>query len=290
MTGARFPVYIPSKSRAAIATTPRVLAELGIPYRIIVEEAQHAEYARHFDPATLLILDPEYQRTYDTCDDDGDTRSKGPGPARNFAWAHAISEGHPWHWVMDDNIKLFARLHRNQRIPVGDALIFEAMEDFALRYRNVGQVGPEYWMFAPSRVAAAPYVANRRIFSCNLIRCDLPMRWRGRYNEDLDLSLTMLKAGWCTVLFNAFLQYKETTQLMPGGNTEAFYAIEGTTLKSEMAVKLHPDCCRMVARYGRVHHLCDFSTWKNMPLVRRDDVVPGDPGRWASKQVPRRKS
>lgn len=288
--GPRFPVYIPSKSRAKIATTPKVLDELGVPYRIIVEAPQFDDYAASFGADRLLVLDPEFQRTYDTCDEGvPETKSKGPGPARNFAWAHSIEEGHAWHWVMDDNIQLFARLHRNQRVPVGDGMIFAAMEEFVLRYRNVGQAGPEYWMFAPSRVKSPPFVLNTRIFSCNLIRNDVPVRWRGRYNEDLDLSLSMLKAGWCTVSFRAFLQYKTTTQVLPGGNTEAFYAEEGTLRKSEMAVRLHPDVCRIVHRYGRVHHDCDFSPWKNLRLVPRDDAPPPDPDRYRMKRVPRRR-
>jgi len=46
-----------------------------------------------------------------------------------------------------------------------------------------------------------------------LIRNDVPYRWRGRYNEDTDLSLRMLKDRWCTIQFNAFLQGKAATPL-----------------------------------------------------------------------------
>lgn len=133
----RFPLYIPSKSRAKTGTTARALDDLGVPYRIVVEEQQLGDYAAEFPRSKLLVLDPEYQRTYDTFDDLGDKKSKGPGPARNFIWEHSISEGHPWHWVMDDNIKLFARLHQNVRRRVADGTMFAAMEDFCLRYSNV---------------------------------------------------------------------------------------------------------------------------------------------------------
>lgn len=287
-TAPRFPVYIPSKSRATIATTPHVLAALGVPHRIIVEDHQHDDYAATFGADRLLVLPRSYQDAYDTCDVGVDpAKSKGPGPARNFAWEHSLAEGAPWHWVMDDNIQLFARLHENKRVPVGDGLIFAAMEDFVLRYRNVGQAGPDYWMFAPSRSAARPFTLNTRIYSCNLIRNDLAFRWRGRYNEDTDLSLQMLKAGWCTVLFKAFLQFKTTTQVLPGGNTEAFYATEGTTPKSQMVVDLHPDVCRIVRRWGRVHHVCDYSPWRNQRLVRRDDVDLSGPNPYSMKLVPR---
>ena len=266
----RFPIYIPSKSRWHNATTMDALDRLGVPYRIIVEEPQFDRYADRWGADRILVLDPEYQERYETFDDDGDTRSRGPGPARNFAWQHAIDEGHDWHWVMDDNIRFFARFHRNQRIPVADGTILHAMETFVLRYENVGMAGPEYWMFVPSRVRTPPVVLNRRVFSCNLIRNDVPLRWRGRYNEDLDLSIMMLKHGWVTMVFRAFLQYKVPTQTMSGGNTEAFYAEEGTLRKSQMAVRMHPEIVRLVRRYGRWHHDADFSGFAHLTPIRRD--------------------
>ncbi len=270
----RFPLYIPSKSRAAIALTPRALDRMGVPYRLVVEEQQLAEYAEHFPPEKLLVLDPAYQRDYDTFDDLGDTKSKGPGPARNFIWDHSIAEGHAWHWVMDDNIRCFMRLYRNQRIPVGDGTCFYAMEDFCLRYENIAMAGPNYKMFCPSRIKQPPFIVGTRIYSCNLIRNDVPFRWRGRYNEDTDLSLRMLKAGWQTVQFNAFLQDKLPTQTLKGGNTEAFYAREGTLPKSQMLADMHPDVARVVWKFGRWHHHVDYSRFKRMPLIKRSDYVP----------------
>jgi TET-Associated Glycosyltransferase len=271
LSSPEFPIYIPSKSRAAVALTPRFLDQVKVPYRLVVEQDQYADYLRHFPAAKLLVLDPAFQKSYDTCDDLGDSKSRGPGPARNFIWEHAISEGAAWHWVMDDNIQLFARLHHNERIPVGDGTCFHAMEDFVLRYTNIGMAGPQYWMFAKSRMAWKPFVLNTRVYSCNLIRNDLPMRWRGRYNEDTDLSLRMLKAGWVTVLFNAFLQYKVTTQALRGGNTEAFYETEGTLPKSQMLVRLHPDVARLTWRFNRWHHYVDYQPFKDLALHRRPD-------------------
>lgn len=286
----RFPLYIPSKSRAETATTPRFLDTIGVPYRLVVEEQQYDEYAEYFDKSKLLILDKKYQDEYDTFDDLGNTKSKGPGPARNFIWEHSIAEGHDWHWVMDDNITIFARLHQNQRIPVGDGTIFHAMEEFVLRYDNIGMAGPQYWMFAPSRAQLPPFVVGTRIYSCNLIRNDLPFRWRGRYNEDTDLSLVMLKNGWQTVQFNAFLQYKLTTQTLSGGNTEAFYAEEGTLNKSQMLVKMHPDVARLVWKFNRWHHHVDYNGYKNMPLVKKKNATIVDKDLYKMKMVPRERS
>jgi hypothetical protein len=267
------PIYIPSKSRADTALTPRFFDFIGVPYRIVVEEQQHAAYRLYFPDDKLLVLDPAYQRDYDTCDDIGDDKSKGPGPARNFAWEHAISEGHAWHWVMDDNIKVFGRLHRNTRLRVGDGTIFRAMEDFCFRYDNVAMAGPNYWTFVTPRDPHPPFITGTRIYSCNLIRNDVQFRWRGRYNEDTILSLDMLKGDWMTVQFNAFLQHKVRTQTLGGGNTEAFYANEGTFPKSDMLVREHPDVARHAHRFGRDHHHVDYRQWLNKPLRRRKDYT-----------------
>ena len=270
----RFPIYIPSKSRAGlVACTMRTLDRMGVAYRIVVEEQQHDDYAARWGADRLLTLDPAYQRGYDTCDADDDIRiGLGSGPARNFIWDHAIAEGHVWYWCMDDNIAMFERFHHNNSHPVADGSILHAMEDFVLRYHNVAMAGPNYAMFVPSRHKRAPFRTGTRIYSCNLIRSDVPFRWRGRYNEDTILSLDILKAGWQTVLFDTFLQWKPVTQSLPGGNTEAFYAVKGTLPKSQMLARLHPDVTKVVWRWGRWHHQVDYSHWRGGPLVRRDGV------------------
>lgn len=258
----RFPIYIPSKGRHDSRLTVKALELLGIPYRIIVEQHQYADYAAVINPANILVLDPDYQRRYDTFDDLGDSKSKGPGAARNFAWDHSIAAGAEWHWVMDDNIVRFYRFNENLRVPVRSPVVMRCMEDFVLRYRNVAMAGPNYYMFVPKRHKIPPFIMNTRIYSCNLIRNDVPFRWRGRYNEDTDLSLRMLKAGWCTLQFNAFLQLKKHTQTIKGGNTADFYEKEGTGPKSLMLAAMHPDLARMTFRYGRVHHYVDYGGFK----------------------------
>ncbi|MGH2362105.1 MAG: hypothetical protein ACRDGM_16385, partial [bacterium] len=124
------PIYIVSKGRWEKRLTGDHLHAIGVPHFMVVEEEQHAAYAAAVSPSTtLLILDKNFQREYDTFDDMGDTKSKGPGAARNFAWAHAIASGAAWHWVMDDNINGFYRLFNNIKTPVKTGAIFRAMED-----------------------------------------------------------------------------------------------------------------------------------------------------------------
>jgi len=270
----RFPLYVVSKGRADSRLTIRALESYRVPYHVVVEEQEYSAYAAVIDPANILVLDPAYQRDYETCDALGDSKSKGPGPARNFVWDHAVAGGHEWHWVMDDNIRHFYYATDNQQIPVGDATCFHAMESFVLRYSNVAMAGPNYFMFFPRKQKNPPYVTNTRIYSCNLIRNDLAYRWRGRYNEDTDLSLRMLKDGWCTIQFNAFLQQKLPTQTLRGGNTDEFYRHEGTMAKSKMQYAMHPDVSVVKHKFGRWHHEVDYRRFKSNKLVLRLDAEP----------------
>ena len=279
--GPKHPIYIVSKGRSESRMTARALEVLGVPYFIVVEPQEVETYAKVIDPRKVLALDMAYKRDYDTCDDLGETKGKGPGGARNFAWDHAIASGAEWHWVMDDNINQFYRYNKNLKVPVRSGAIFRAMEDFVERYTNVLMAGPNYYMFVVRKAKVPPFVANTRIYSCNLIRNDAKYRWRGRYNEDTDLSLRMLKDGYCTVQFNAFLQEKITTQLLGGGNTAEFYASEGTGPKSAMQVKLHPDVSRIVYRFSRIHHHVDYSSFKANKMILKSALErPTEPNEY----------
>lgn len=273
----RFPIFIVSKGRWESRMSARYLDAMGVGYRVIVEQSELLDYAAVIDPAKLIVLDPAYQRDYDACMELRDGESRGSGPARNFAWDTAEREGARWHWTIDDNIRGWYRLHGNLKVPMADGTGFRAMEDFCDRFENVAMGGPNYFMFAPTRARLNPITLNTRIYSCNLIRTDLPFRWRARYNEDTDLSLRLLKAGWTTVLFNAFLQDKMNTQTMKGGNTDVLYAA-GTLAKSRMIADLHPDVARVVTRFGRDHHYVDYTPFADqLPRLKPGVAIPDEP-------------
>ena len=266
----RYPIYIVSKGRWKARLTSRALDQINVPYYIVVEEHERDQYASVIDQSKVIVLPAEYLKDYDTFDDVGDDLSKGPGAARNFCWDHSISLGNKRHWVMDDNISSFQRLNRNLMVKVASGTIFKATEDFVDRYANIAIAGFNYDFFVKTKMQPPAFVLNTRIYSCLLIDNDLPIRWRGRYNEDTDLSLRVLKAGRCTVQFNAFLQTKATTQTMIGGNTEAFYAREGTLPKSQMIALMHPDVAEVVWKFNRWHHRVAYSRFKKNKLIKVD--------------------
>ena len=271
-----YPIYIVSKGRWDTRLTSKALEKSNIPYYIIIEKQEYQDYANVIDPKKILILPTEYQDKYDTCDDLGSSKSKGPGPARNYAWEHSIALGAKWHWVMDDNIKVFNRLNRNKMVQVTSGAIFKASEDFVNRYENVAISGFNYDFFVQSKQQHPPYILNTRIYSCLLIRNDIPYRWRGRYNEDTDLSLRALKDKFCTIQFNTFLQEKAQTQTIKGGNTQEFYKKEGTLPKSKMLEDLHPDVAKVVWKFNRWHHHVDYRPFKKNRLIKKQGLVVPD--------------
>jgi len=281
MTNPKYPVYIISKGRHESMLTSRSLARMKVPHYIAIEPQDEALYEQALDNfgireyVTLLVA---------PFSNHGD----GPGRARNWCWDHSISIGATSHWVMDDNITDFYRLHENSRIRVESGVIFKAAEDFVDRYENVPISGFQYRFFIAPNQKYPPFVTNTRIYSTLLIRNDCKHRWRGRYNEDTDICLRVLKDGDCTIQFNAFLQGKAATQTVKGGNTAEFYHAEGTqdkaqwrdgqlnpegTInKSQMLVDMHPDVARMVFRYGRWHHYVDYGPFKKNQLKLKSDV------------------
>jgi len=117
-----------------------------------------------------------------------------------------------------------------------------------------------------------PYILNTRIYSCILIKNDLPHHWRGRYNEDTDLSLRCLKDGWCTVLFLAFLADKMATMTMSGGNTDQLYQGDGRLDMAKSLQEQHPDVVTITHKWDRWQHHVDYSQFKKNKLKLKGNV------------------
>jgi len=266
-----FPIYIVSKGRWKSRLTSKALESMNVPYNIIVEENEYEDYCSVIDKEKVLIKPKKYDDEYDTFYHDDDPR-KGVGTARNFAWDDSIKKGYSHHWVMDDNLDAFHRLNHNIKAEVTSGTIFKCMEDFVLRYRNIAIAGPNYYSFCKTTDSVGPFITNTRIYSCLFIKNDIPYRWRGRYNEDTDLCLRVLKDGWCTLQFNAFLAGKVTTQRMAGGNTDQFYKKEGTYNKSKMLEDMHPDVAKVVKKFNRYHHYVDYTPFKKNKLEKKQGL------------------
>ena len=256
----QYPVYIVSKGRWETRLTAKHLLRMGVPFSIVVEPQEYRQYAATLPPETILTLPFA-------------NLGQGSIPARNYIWEHAITTGTARHWILDDNIDGFYRLNYNLKTPCATGAIFRAAEDFVDRYENVAIAGFHYFMFASRKTEVPPFTLNTRVYSCILLKNDLPYRWRGRYNEDTDLSLRALKDGWCTVLFSAFLAMKQTTMTMKGGNSDELYQGDGRLLMARSLAEQHPDVVTVTRKWGRWQHQVDYRPFKKNALRLRPDVV-----------------
>lgn len=247
---------------------------MSVDHYIVVEESEYQNYVDSANSsATIIILPEKYLNNYDTCDNYGSSKSRGPGAARNFCKDHSVSNGYKKHWVMDDNLDAFHYLNRNEKYEVETGATLLAAEDYVDRFSNVPVSGLNYYSFCKKTDKVPPLVLNTRIYSCLLIDNTFDYHWRGRYNEDTDLSLRVLKDGLCTIQFNAFLCGKVTTQRMRGGNSKEFYDEEGTLPKSKMLEDLHPDVAKVVWKFNRWNHHVDYRPFKDNKLIFKEDYV-----------------
>jgi len=252
--------------------TSKTFEENDMDYRIVIEEQEYDKYASVINPKKILVLP---------------FKNLGLGgiPARNWIWEHSIAEGHKRHWVCDDNFRYLYRIHQNTKLRVRSSVPFRVLEDYTDRFTNVKMSGLNYHFFCPSFVKKEPAYYNTRIYSCILLDNSISERWRvlewdnkpAPFNEDTDLSLQLLKKGYCTILLNSFAVGKAATNQMKGGNTEAIYKIgdkKDFDNRYSFAASLHrahPDCVELTTKWGRHHHQVDYSHFqKNNRLILKD--------------------
>jgi hypothetical protein len=235
---------------------------LNVPYTIFVEPQDVEAYSAVVSRENIHVLPHA---------------NKGLTVTRNYIWDVAEQAGHEWFWTFDDNIACIYRYNRNHKIPCADGTPLAVIEEFVQRYTNIAIAGMHYEFFVKRKEAyVPPYYLNRRVYSNMLIRTRAVDRSGARlrnitfYNDDTDLCLRALKAGYCTVLVNAFLIDKQTTMTMRGGMTDYYLATQRRKEFVTELVAAHPDCTREIQRWRRHHHRVDYSQF-----TQRLERVPG---------------
>ena len=249
----KYPIYVISKGRHDRCLTARFLVRDGVPFHIVVEPQELDLYADEFGAERILVLPFS-------------NLGLGGIPARNWVWERAKSAGHERHWILDDNIYSVGKRvlidGKIKRRPTPSMPAFVACEDFADRYENVAMLGMAYQMFAPDSKKLAAFRVNHHVYSCILIKNDLPYRWRGRYNEDADLCLQVLSGGQCIVQVNAFLIQKVKTMVMTGGNSDQLYQGDGRLKMARSLERMWPHIVEVKRRFGRPQHVVRWGLFR----------------------------
>jgi len=271
-----FPIFIPSKGRYRTPYTIRALQRIGVPFTVVVEAQEQEHYERIVTADQMLILPHS---------------NKGLTVTRNWIWDYVEQElGMPYFWTMDDNIRDFYRLNRNIKARVTSGTFLKVMEDFAQRYENLAICGMAYELMTPRKKKQPPFILNTRVYSNMLIRTDIPFRNVTFYNDDTDLCLRVLKAGWCTVEFCAFLADKIATMQVKGGMTDYYQQTNRRREFAEELQRAHPDLVKVVWKWNRWHHQVDYRPFKANRLKKKPGLeVPKDVDNYGMKLVHRGK-
>jgi TET-Associated Glycosyltransferase len=241
-----WPIYIPSKSRALTAKTPRLLEAADIPYCLVLEKEEMGAYIQaDYQPWHYLML-PDSNR--------------GIGYARNFILHHAREQGEPWVWIIDDDILHFATV-ANHRCVRDTAAVLRTMEKqiAALPEKSVehlAMIGPEYRETAWKH--DHPFIWNSYCFVAIGVQPQLLAAHNIAYDEkllmmeDCDFALQILTNGLSTLRF-AYIAFDDPEQGSKPGGMQWLYKIPGKPLECARAMieKWGSDLCSVsVKRTG----------------------------------------
>ena len=271
----RYPVYVPSKGRYESGYTIKFLTKDEVPFYIVVEPQEVEAYGSRYGYERLLVLpwsgDDAVRRAF--CEERG-IENGGLIAVRNWIREHSIANGFARHWQLDDNIRCIRRRMANgRRIPCNAGVALRVAEDFTDRYSNVAISGLNYCMFLAPGENLPPFHLNCRVYSCSLINNELPFIWRLAYNDDTDICLQALAAGFCTILINAFGIEKMRTMVVKGGNTSDLYQGEGRIKMARSLERVWPGVVTTDRRFKRPQHVVKDS-WRlfDTPLQFREGV------------------
>jgi len=268
-----FPVYINTRGRPKTQLTANALLKLGIIPTLVVEKAEEEIYKIHNPECNVVAWPQRYFDDYEKTPELDPHPTTGVG--HNFAWDHSRDLGFTHHWIMDDNIRAFYVWNKGRRAYVANPKALLWHEDFMLKYENLAGIS----LGMAFTMKSKPIGLNTRLYCAVLYRNDLNkygITYRRGLNDDTIVSVDRLKTGyWCTAESHIVGIIKTNTSRkvrLDGGMTD-FYAQGGFIKKSAELVRLHPDCAKTVVKFNRVHHVVDFSKFKQQLIPVKKETV-----------------
>lgn len=277
----KYPIFIISYKRPKTHKTAKKLAEFGVSHYLVLHTDQQEEYLKYFTLemkkyTNIITFDPNYKLKYETCDNiPHSVKNAGSGAERNFAWDYSknVLKANA-HWLMDDNMYFYYIASKKNNIYIRKPAtkenfmtLFIKGEKFFDKYENLLMIELKNKSFLV-QLQKFSYSLNTRCFSCNLIYNSLPIRWRGRYNEDVILSYDIMKSGYCIASYHGgILKEKGSTREAIGGGNHAISKNDKESIyddsenykyssveKTNLLLKVYPEYFKKVIKYGRVHH------------------------------------
>lgn len=256
-TEVNFPIYIPSKGRAKYGQTAKLLDSVGLPYRIVIEPQDLESYKEYWPEDVLLVMPKNDQ---------------GIAYSRSFIKQHAHEQGEEYHWQIDDDMNSFKIRMNKKNVKVNPRSCFSIVEEICGKFSNIGLCGITHFAYAFAK--KTQIALNRMTYGSYLIKSDLPMQWRHGVLDDLDFSLQVLEAGYCTIAFNTILFDTAATNTLEGGNQLNMFASgDARRLTYEKTVEYWPGRFRVKQLEGSrgwtLKHLRRFyNDYKQYPKLK----------------------
>jgi hypothetical protein len=206
----RFPIYIPSRGRYEKNLTANLLKEEEIPFKLVVEPQDAHNYFNAFGGDSILIL-PE--------------NNQGVSYVRNWIKDYSKEVKEEYHWQIDDDIRHFKRRIDNKNVNSSAMGVLTEAEDEVVKYSNVGAAGLSSFVFAWA--SKQDVKINKQVYTVMLFNNATPVRFTKDTIEDLDYSLRVLYAGWCTLFFTRIMFEAVPTMKQKGGNTDMHFSDNG---------------------------------------------------------------
>tara|TARA_B100001250_G_C19817272_1_gene799328 strand:- start:4552 stop:5439 length:888 start_codon:yes stop_codon:yes gene_type:complete len=267
----KYPIYIPTKGRWETPFTIRAFQKDEVPIYVVVQPQELEEYEKHCSSPTTTFLTLPFSNPVDK-----EGNPCGLLSTRNWIMDHSLELGATRHWQFDDNQDKFLRYYKGRSIPIQSHIALRIVEDFTDRYKNVAVSGFDYEMFVVRGKQTKPFTRNCRVYSASLINNEANIRWRLRYNDDVDICLQALATGyWSTILFRAVHIRKRKTMTVKGGNTDDLYQDDGRNTMARSLERVWPGVVETKRRFSRPQHVVSHS-WKHFdnPLIPVDKPKP----------------
>tara|TARA_R110002012_G_scaffold210835_1_gene381492 strand:- start:1636 stop:2925 length:1290 start_codon:yes stop_codon:yes gene_type:complete len=281
----KYPIYVLSKSRYyrnkkyQAPKTIQYLEQIKADYFIVIEEEEYEDYNKSIASNRILVLPKTYELN-------------GSGvPARNFIHHLNIKNNTKAYWCLDDNISRYYFTNFQKRYKVNSQLSFRYVEDIFDKFSNVYLSGHAYKFHIIAKEGKPIIQFNKRIFSSILIRTDIPVLndnndiWRGKYNEDTDLSLRILKLGLPTLLISSMSSDKEQTGRANGGNEQIYKEDDNASgvAKTLALLEEHANDFKITTLSNRIHHKIKTELFDDNVL--KSDVDLYDKNNWTKYKI-----
>ena len=280
-------IYVPSYQRAGTADTPKMFDRWGVKnYYLLIDPSQYETYREHYPLQRLVIRDitfrePRMLQTHSALRNP--MTMAGHAPLCNFTLALSRSLGESHFTFADDDIRKLVLKARKQYAPAEpydranyyyagrlDAKVGFDFQDFwhglerlTKRLRNPGFVGPE--MYGTAFTVPVCFRTGTRVYSFYITNNTTQLAHAGVQNNDVITSVELSRHGLANLLFEGVFYDSAPTQ--GGGGQTELYNVMGTFHKSTVLAVAQPAVSRIIYRYSRIHHQCDFRPHVGVRLV-----------------------